>query len=61
MIADTNHGSLREIVEQVAEVAFEQAPYGNLMHDDTIAPNADVATPQSSALDGSAGSQRRAV
>ena len=61
MIADLKHRSLRKIAEKIAKVAFEQAPSGRPTHDDTIAPNADVTTPQSSAVDGSADSQRRAV
>jgi hypothetical protein len=61
VVADPKHGSLRKVVEQIAEAALDQLHVGDLMHDDTIAPNADVATPKSSALDGSAGSQHRAV
>jgi hypothetical protein len=49
-IADRTYTPLREIVEQIAEVAFEQAPSGRPMRGDAIAPNADVATPQSSAI-----------
>jgi hypothetical protein len=61
VIADRTYTPLRGIVEQIAEAAFEQAPAGRPTHDDAIAPDADVATPQSSAVDGPAGSQRRAV
>jgi hypothetical protein len=60
-IADWTYTPLREIVERIAEVEFDQAPSGRPMHDDTIAPNAHVDSPQSSALDGPADSQRRAV
>jgi hypothetical protein len=38
MIADRKHRSLREIVEQIAKAALDQAPFGRPMHDDTIAP-----------------------
>jgi hypothetical protein len=50
VIVDPKHGSLRKIVEQIAELALDQAPSGRLTHDDTIAPNADVETPKSSAI-----------